>query len=454
MKKPVTLLLLSASLFLAACSDGGKTTPAVDPSAITIVVAGPTSVEVGKTIKLNITLTNDSERLGFDVESSDPTIASVDGEGRVTGKKVGNVIITASSSKDPSVKATYEIEVTESSVPTLSLHADRDIITLGSGTLTFTANLNNPTPYTPEYLWESVNGNISPLGARNPRGTFQTVSAGGDTVKLTVHVGPYLLSAQTYVVVQPNYEDGTWLSITDKDTFVSKLLTNNTVTGNFALDADIDLEGMEIPKSGRTFAGVLEGKGHTISNFKVHGVQDGNIYNSAGMWNSVTGAIRDTAFDGEIDELGSGWGGALIAAEAPGVFENLYVHVNHSFDNGQKQKEGWVAFNAALVGVAKEGGRFHDLVIEVADNEGKATCYADTAYPAGKVGAQTFKFDNLYTNSTVVGGQTWDWGDAVSDLSGYYTGINFAGQDASLYRLNPTLWNLESGVKPTLKVRE
>ncbi len=453
MKKPVTLLLLSASLFLAACSSGNNT-PTVDPNAITIVVAGPTSVEVGKTIKLNITLTNDSERLGFDVESSDPTIASVDGEGRVTGLKVGNVVITASSSKDPSVKATYEVEVTESSVPSLTISSDRDVITLGSGTLRFTANLNNPTPYTPEYEWASVNGNISPLGARNPDGVFQTVSAGSDSVKLSVHVGPYFLTAETYIVVQPNYEDGTWASITTKDDFVTKLLTPTNVTGNFALDADIDLEGMEIAKSSRVFAGVLEGKGHTISNFKVHGQQDGNIYNSAGMWNSVSGAIRDTVFDGEIPELGSGWGGALIAAEASGVFENLYVHVNHSYDNGLKQKDGWVAFNAALVGVAKEGGRFHDLVVDVEDNAGKATVYADTAYPAGRIGAQTFKFDNLYTNSTVVGGQVWDWGDAVGDLSGYYTGIAYAGKEASFYHLNPKLWNLEDGVKPTLKVRE
>lgn len=458
MNKRLSLLLLSASMLLVACNNNPApaATTTEDINEISIAVAGPTSVEVGKTIKLNVTLKNDTERLGYDVKSSDTKIATVDAEGRVTGVKVGSVVITVSSSKDPTVTAEYAVEVVESTIPSLSIQGDRDLIVLGSGTLRFIANLFNPTPYEPEYCWSSSNGNVTVIGARSDVGIFQTVNAGTDTVRLDVHVGPYVLSAEADITIQPNYEDGTWVSITSADLFKEKLLTGNKITGNYALDADIDLDGLAIEYNSRDFAGVLEGKGHTISNFSVKGTLDGagDIYNSAGMWGNVSGAIRDVGFQGEIGELGSGWGGAIIAATATGVLENIFVDVDHSFDNGKKQREGWVAFNAALVGVVKEGARLHDLVINVADTEGKATIYADTAYPAGAGSAQTFEIDNLYTNTTVVGGQHWDWGNIVADMSGYYTGINFESKKASFYHLNSRIWDVEDNKMPTLIVRD
>ena len=458
MNKRISLLLLSASMLLVSCG-GNNPAPAAttqNVNEISIAIAGPTSVEVGKSIKLNVTLTNDTERLGYDVKSSDATVATVDGEARVTGVKVGSVVITVSSSKDPTVTATYAVEVVESTIPSLSIQGDRDLIVLGSGTLRFTADLFKPTPFEPEYSWSSLNGNVTVIGARSDVGIFQTVNAGTDTIRLDVHVGPYLLSAEADITVQPNYEDGTWFSITTPELFEQKLLTGNKITGNYALDADIDLGGMAIEYNAREFAGVLEGKGHTISNFSVKGALDsaGDIYNSAGMWATLSGAIRDVAFKGEIGELGSGWGGALIAASSTGTLENIYCEVDHSFDNGQKQRDGWVAFNAALVGVVKGPSRLHDLVINVADTEGKATIYADTAYPAGAGSAQTFEIDNLYTNTTVVGGQAWDWGNIVSDMSGYYTGINFASKKASFYHLNSRLWDVQDNKMPTLIVRD
>ncbi len=450
MKKSLVLLLLASSLFLGACGNRGAT----PDTGISISVSGPTSVEVGKTIKLNITVTNDIERLGVKITSSNPDVASVNDDGRVTGRKVGNAIITVTYDNDDSIKATYEIEVVESSLPTLSIGGDRDFIVLGSGSLTFTANLHNPTNFVPSYLWESQNGVLSPIGARNETAVFRPIDAGTDFVKLTVRVGPYCLVEQKSVLVQPDFEDGTWASIQSAEDFKTKLLANGTITGNYALDADIDLDGMEIGANTRDFAGVLEGKGHTISNFTVTGTAEGVAYTNGGMWHHISGSIRDTGFVGEIPEWGSGWGGGLLSNTCNGHLENIFVDVNHSFDNGEKQVDGYVQFNAALAGVIQEGADWHDLVINVKDNAGKSTIYADTAYPAGFGKAQTFHIGNLYTNTAVAGGQTWDWGGPVSDMSSYYTNITFASKPASFYELNARLWNLSDNQMPTLKVRD
>ena len=113
-----------------------------------------------------------------------------------------------------------------------------------------------------------------------------------------------------------------------------------------------------------------------------------------------------------------------------------------------------VMFHSAVTGMTD--GITRDVVVNILDTEGKATIYADHAYPAGGQNgtAQKAKVENFYTNHTAIGGQAWDWGYAILDQSGYNIGIDFENTTKDTYNLNSLLWNLNDGEIPTLKVQE
>ena len=56
--------------------------------------------------------------------SSDPSVATVDDQGRVTGRSLGNCVITAASNLDPSVSASCRIEVFEQKTPLQAIIGD------------------------------------------------------------------------------------------------------------------------------------------------------------------------------------------------------------------------------------------------------------------------------------------------------------------------------------------
>lgn len=461
-KKLLTLItsLLLVGGIVTGCGDNQETSQNSDK--IQLNISGPTSVEVGSSIRLAVSVENDNERLGYSLESSDTTIATVTNDGYVTGVRTGTVTITATSRKDDTIKMEYVVDVIESTTPTLSISTTTPSMTLSNngGTALFKANLYNPNNFTVKYEWSSKYGKGTFIGNGKEQQQYRPFYAGTDVIVLDAYVGPYHLKEEFNFLVKSDYTG--WTAISTADELID-LVTNakgaNNLTENYYLTNDIDLNGYVISPSKRKagtnkLASSFDGRGHKISNFIVEGDAGGT---NGGLFDGIsnTGAVRNLSLVCEIGEGGSGWGTGTISPNNDGVIENCYFEVNHSFDTGKKADEnGYVPFCAAVTGMTN--GKTRDVVVNVLDTEGKATIYADHAYPAGGQNGtdQPAKVENFYTNHTAIGGQAWDWGYAILDQSGYTTGIDFATAKKDTYNLNSLLWTINDGEIPTLIVQE
>ena len=124
-RKLLTLTLLSSALLigttLSSCGDNnpnddntvtGDDNKDDDKTEVTgVVIGGPLSVKMGETIKLSVdVLGSDDDSVTW--KSLNEDIATVDASGVVTGVKVGDATIEATSVLDPNFSATYKIKVT------------------------------------------------------------------------------------------------------------------------------------------------------------------------------------------------------------------------------------------------------------------------------------------------------------------------------------------------------
>ena len=459
MKLRSILLVASAAFLLTAC--GGGTSEGSDPNALSITLAGNTTVEVGSRVKLNATVNNDGERLGVSWESSDSSIASVDGEGYVTGLKEGEVTITATSLADTSVSSSWQLAVLPSSIPSVAIEMGAGTTQVGTS-LTLEADIYNPTTYTPRIQWTTTRGKGNLGGARTEQAKLTGNSIGTEIVNLEVNIGPYTIKQSANVYISDNYNDPAkgWVAISDAEAFIENFFVGGDINGSYYLAADIDLGGYEITTANRgDLVGVLDGRGHKISNFALSGeAPDKQGYSAnAGFFNNITasGAVRNLHMVANLGESASGWGSSALAKGCDGKIDNVLLEVEHSFDNGMlviPDNDYYCPFNAGLVGVPAKTAEIYDCVVSVT-GVGASTMYADCAYPSGSGAAHASAFDGIYTNSTLVGGQTWDWGGAVADTSGYVIGIDWANASPSeYYSLSSSVWNVAEGSMPSLKV--
>ena len=124
-RKLLTLTLLSSALLigttLSSCGDSNPNDDNTvsdddnkgdENTAVTgVVIGGPLSVKMGETIKLSVdVLGSDDDSVTW--KSLNEDIATVDASGVVTGVKVGDATIEATSVLDPNYSATYKIKVT------------------------------------------------------------------------------------------------------------------------------------------------------------------------------------------------------------------------------------------------------------------------------------------------------------------------------------------------------
>lgn len=456
-----SLLVISSLGILTSCNGKDTSTPSsmTQSTELSISVSGPSQVEVGSSVQLSISVLNDNDRLGFSVKSSDETIATVDGTGVVTGVKPGNVTITITSRKDETVKRELSLAVIGSTIPTLKITAATDTIILGpAASLSLTAEVENVGNYDVRYEWSNkyANGGIMDyaVGTITSNGTkdqrYFAFNAGTDVITLKAYVGPYCLVQDFNIYIKNVTETYEKLS-TKQD--VLNLINSGSNNKNYVLTTDIDMEGEVITQTGTglTFSGILDGAGHTIKNFVVAGSSDSA---NGGLIKEITskGKVYNLGIESEINEQGSGWGSAGFVNVCNGVIQNCSFTVDHSFDTSTKLDENyWFPFVAGIYGTGDPVVR--DCVVEIKDTAGKATIYADTCYPGGGFSSEHAKkgeVTNFYTNSTVVGGQLWDWGAPITDLSGYHTGIDFANSKKESYQLNTNVWNIVDNQKPTL----
>lgn len=121
---------LSRSLFaaaavigtLVACDDVSTDVVASRVTSVTVVPA-TLQISVGGTGTLTATVVGDAGLTDRDVTwtSSDPSVATVDAAGKVTGVKAGQTTIIAASHADPLVKGAASVVVTAQLVPAVSI---------------------------------------------------------------------------------------------------------------------------------------------------------------------------------------------------------------------------------------------------------------------------------------------------------------------------------------------
>lgn len=158
----------------------------------------------GKTYALGVTLTKEDENadttdeVNLEWESSDATIATVDGDGKVTGKKAGKVNITV---KNGTLTAETEITVEEISLTGVTLVAEKSELTVGE-TISILATLV-PLNATDEvnFTWLSSNEDIVTVDAN---GNVTAVAPGTVIITLIANDGIKSQVELTVVAAAPD----------------------------------------------------------------------------------------------------------------------------------------------------------------------------------------------------------------------------------------------------------
>lgn len=430
--------------------DPSSSSPSDSAIAVTIT-ASATTVEVDHTLVLTVQLTNDNTREGVVWSSSATGVATVDQNGSVRGIAAGTAVISATSVADSQAFDAVTITVTPSTQPSVAIAVSGTVIDEGQN-LQLAATVNNPTQADVSYAWTITYGTGTLQNSSTANPTFVPVHAGNEKINLEVSVGQIVLKTSTLVYVRPNV--ASYTAISSAAELQSLILdVNADITGKFVLTADIDLGGAVITHdamAGQNFKGTLDGNGHTISDFSIASAAPDR--SNGAMLRRLSGTVRRLGLVGTIGEAGAGWGTSLLSAnfDDGALVEDCFFDQTAGFDNSAlMDANGWFPFNGVISGVL--GGTIINAVATVS-GPGTPTTYVDGPYPVGGAGtAQVAKIRGLYTDSTVVGGQIWDWGAPIQDTTGYHSGLVWSSVKARDFDLNAAVWTVADGTMPLLK---
>lgn len=467
LNKILAISLLGLSCFgLVSCgnednsNNGGNGSQTVQKQ-ITLTVTGATKTVVGQSVKLKISVKNDSTKSGYSVESSDETVATISETGLINALSAGTTTITIASKADSSVKKEFVFTVMSAEDVGVKIVADKTSVKVGE-TINLSANVTNKDDDEVTYKWscENYSGSFDKTNGKTAK--FTTDSAGKEVIKLTATIGEVEVTDQVEIEITESLDK--YVKISTADEFKSKILAKNTIKDDFILTADIDLGGMEINGNAdiRKLAGTLDGRGHKVSNFSIISSENNTAgHNNSGMFQEVSGTIKNLEVDGTLTENSLGWGTAILTNILSGTVENCLFNSVQSFNNGS---DTWFAFGASICGVLKESAIVKSSVVNVS-GEGKDVHMAICAYPAGgsvndgtnknfAPSKQTFTVSGIYTNQSLdlACGSAWEWGGPIEDTSGIHTDVDFSTAKATTYSdLSANYWNLADNTMPTLK---
>lgn len=245
LNKILAISLLGLSCFgLVSCGngDGGNGSQAVQKQ-ITLTVTGPTKTVVGQSVKLKISVRNDSTKSGYSVESSDETVATISETGLINALSAGTTTITIASKADPSVKKEFEFTVLSADDVGVKIVADKTSVKVGE-TINLSANVTNKGDDKVTYKWSCENYSGSFDKTNGETAKFTTDSAGKEVIKLTAIIGEVEVTDQVEIEITESLDK--YVKISTADEFKSKILAKNTIKDDFILTADIDLGGMEM----------------------------------------------------------------------------------------------------------------------------------------------------------------------------------------------------------------
>ena len=184
LNKILAISLLGLSCFgLVSCGngDGGNGSQAVQKQ-ITLTVTGPTKTVVGQSVKLKISVRNDSTKSGYSVESSDETVATVSETGLINALSAGTTTITIASKADPSVKKELVFTVLSAEDVGVKIVADKTSVKVGE-TINLSANVTNKGDDKVTYKWSCENYSGSFDKTNGETAKFTTDSAGKEVIK-------------------------------------------------------------------------------------------------------------------------------------------------------------------------------------------------------------------------------------------------------------------------------
>ena len=145
----------------------------------TINISGTNTVLKGKTVKLSAKVSPSGASQSVTWKTSNKKIATVSSKGIVTGKKTGQVKITATSTANKKIQASITITVVGNKAKKVTVTAPSDTLTLSKKTMSLSAKAE-PVDAAQEFTWKSSNPKVATV---DNNGVVTALTAG--TVKIT-----------------------------------------------------------------------------------------------------------------------------------------------------------------------------------------------------------------------------------------------------------------------------
>ncbi|MBR4755786.1 MAG: Ig domain-containing protein, partial [Bacteroidales bacterium] len=185
--------VLAIGLLFSGCGKSEPDTPTPTPGPSTVAVTGVTvgsaslSLTEGGTGTISYTISpSNATNQGVSFKSSDPSVASVDGTGKVTAGKPGTASITVTTS-DGGKTATCTVTVTAKTVAVTGVKLDKTTLELAVGaSQKLTASVEPSNATNKEVTWKSSDDKVATVGTD---GTVTGVKAGTVTISVTTKDG-------------------------------------------------------------------------------------------------------------------------------------------------------------------------------------------------------------------------------------------------------------------------
>lgn len=205
MKKTMQCIIAAVLLFggLAGCTT--PTTSASSESSesaytgaytVKITAIGSTSIAAGKTVQLRSSVTGTTDK-NVTWKSSDPTIASVNASGLVTGLSEGTVTVTASLDIEPACKGEIAITVTEAVVPSSISITGADEALRWVGDVLSLKIATDPSDASPLVTWSSSDASVATVSSA---GEVEFLSEGSVTISASSLADPSVTASKTFTV--------------------------------------------------------------------------------------------------------------------------------------------------------------------------------------------------------------------------------------------------------------
>lgn len=170
--------------------------------------------------------------------SSDTTVATIEADGKVSGKKYGTTIITATSPDNPSVKAVMNLTVYEPTA-SISIKSNPATVVIGA-TVTFKAVLNTGALQN-DVVWASSNSNV--LAVDN-NGVVTAKALGKATITAKSYENPSVYDTLVVTVgkIKPGDPNGDGAVNAKDAVMISQFLAGWTIGYDMSI-ADVNHDG-------------------------------------------------------------------------------------------------------------------------------------------------------------------------------------------------------------------